>query len=191
MTCAHFLDFDGPALKEIAWLDVRTHDPIARMSKSWGPPGDGGKSDTQRVIDLRSDYHLLPVSEAVPDDVVLDLDPRALPEINEPIWFPDKDPMAESGYQIVSGKVVAASAAFHTVELDRRIKPVSQSGSPIISQRTGKVLGIRGRVMMFGNGKIHLYLVPSRSLLDRLEKEKETPALQDVVGHKEGKSTTK
>jgi hypothetical protein len=173
VTSSHFLDLHGPALLEARWLDIRTQAPVATFKLSWGPPGTGGTATP--TLDLRQDYLLLPVQDRVPGDQVLELDPRAQPEVGERIWFPNKDKTAPLGYQMVTGTVVAARVQYVSVILDQPIALVSQSGSPIISQATGRVIGTLSRGGR-ERGQTLLILAPAPALLEALTKGDFPPA---------------
>ncbi len=57
-----------------------------------------------------------------------------------------------------------------------------QSGSPVISQETGKVIGtVAGSS---GNGGRVLLLAPSYAILKALSKDDDFPLLRDVIGKK-------
>src|SRR5262245_58094633 len=53
VTSAHFLDFDGTALRRAHWLHIASGDLVATFTKSWGTPGRAG---TMSPPDLRSDH---------------------------------------------------------------------------------------------------------------------------------------
>jgi hypothetical protein len=178
ITSSHFLDMHGPALLEARWLDIRTQAPVATFKLSWGPPG-AGSTDTP-TLDLRRDYLLLPVQDRVPGDQVLELDPRAQPEVRERIWFPNKDKTAPLGYRVVTGTVVAADLKSISVMLDQPITLASQSGSPIISQATGRVIGTLSRGGRERDRTL-LILAPASALLEALTKN-DFPPLHHVIG---------
>ena len=187
VTSAHFLDRDGPPLLEAKWLDVRTQEPVATFTQSWGPPGSQGT--TQPVVDLRSDYLLLPAPEGVPADLALQWDPRLAPDRGERVWFPNKDPDAPLGYQLLPGTVVEARPKYSLVALGQVVKLQSQSGSPVVSQATGKVIGTLSRGLE-QRDKTLLLLAPSHAILEALARAKEFPLLRDVIG-KQGSGAKK
>jgi hypothetical protein len=195
VTSAHFIERDGPPLQQVKWLDVKSHEPVATFSKSWGPPGHEGRVTITRIpgpdgspvpnsvfMDQRSDYLLMPGPEKLPAGLVLELDPRTSIKPGERIWFHDKDGMTAQGYEIIEGSVVQAPPNEYTIDLDREIKPQSQSGSPVISQLTGKVIGTVAAI--HANGGRVLYLTPSCSILGALKKDDSFPLLRDVIGKK-------
>src|SRR6476659_1378790 len=65
VSSAHFIDFDGPPLMSAKWIDVRTSEPVASFTRSWGQPGDGGTN--ANPPDLRTDYWIMPVDAQAPE----------------------------------------------------------------------------------------------------------------------------
>ena len=126
---------------------------------------------TEPEVDLRRDYLLMPADGTISDQLVLELDTRKKPEVGERVWLPNKDSEAKLGFVLVSGKVKEATEKYSVVELDRVIKLQSQSGSPIISQSTGKVIGTLSRAPG-GEGKTVLSLAPARALFDALARNR-------------------
>ena len=70
------------------------------------------------------------------------MDPRTAIDPNERVYFHDKCAFAQKGYAVLEGAVIKTAPEQYQVMLDQDIKPESQSGSPVISQTTGKVIGI-------------------------------------------------
>jgi hypothetical protein len=140
VTSLLFLYDEEPALLEARWLDVRTEKPVASFTRSWGRPP---AFDPDRpIVDLPKDFLLMPVAEGVSIPSVLELDPQPRPDLDETVWFSDKDPEAPRGFRPIAGIVAEITDERTTVFLEKPFEPESQSGSPIISQRTGKVIGI-------------------------------------------------
>jgi len=180
ITSAHFVNFDGPPLLEVRWLRIGTAQAVARFDRSLGPPGSAGL--TEPKLDLRPDYLLLVGHVSASEVKTLELDERPNPEIGEKVWLPNKDPAAESGYRLIPGTVGAAAPTHSAVHFRQAFKLQSQSGSPVISQRTGKVIGTLSRGTETPKGLI-LFLTPARAILDAME-AKDRPKLKDVIGTK-------
>lgn len=189
VTSAHFLDRDGPLLLEAKWLDIRTRKPIATFTTSWGLPGNAGT--TMPIVDLRPDYLLLPAPDGIDADLALDLDPREILSRDERVWFPNNDPAAATGYQLISGTVSEASANYTVITLDERVVLRSQSGSPVISQASGKVVGTVSRGSLDPTGTNILFLAPSHAIVRALAQADEFPRLREVVGKKVTGTKTK
>lgn len=179
VTSAHFLDFNGPALLEATFLAVPTLRPLASFTRSWGPPGNAG---TLEPIDLRRDYLLMPAEDEVPAQVLLHLDDRDHPDVGERVWLPDKNFDVQLGFDLVEGRVMEAGQRYLVVQLDRRIKLQSQSGSPILSQRTGNVIGTLSRAQEDQQGRTLLLLAPANSIRAALASQAQMPPLRSVVG---------
>jgi hypothetical protein len=179
VTSAHLIDPQGPTLLEARWLDVRTEALVATFTRSWGQPGRGGTDDPS--YDLRSDYLLLPVEVMISPERILELDSRPLPDLRERVWFPNKDRTAPPGYRIVNGTVAAVDVKYVTVILDQPIALSSQSGSPIISQVTGKVIGTLSRAGQ-ERGRTFLLLTPAAALLKALTGNRTFLPLHRVIG---------
>lgn len=178
VSSAHFLDRDGPPLLEAKWLNVFTSEPIATFTRSWGMPGREGTS--LPTPDFRTDYLLMPAPESTSLDLTLELDSRPTPAIGERIWFPNKDDTLPLGHRVVAGTVVVADEKHSGIVLDEEIELQSQSGSPFISQATGKVIGTLSSAN-FGR-RPRLLLTPSSAILAALAKDNEFPELRSVIG---------
>lgn len=178
VTSAHFINFSGPKLLKVDWLDIRTKKTIATSVKSWGMPGHEG---CYNPLDLRSDYILMIIEGNVHSQNILEIDLRNLVEIGERIWFPNKNPKEHRGYDLIEGTISEVKNTHLIVVLDQIIDLQSRSGTPIISQCTGKVIGI----LTGGgekNGNTFLYLVPSLAIYRMLLEAQQFPLLQDVIG---------
>jgi hypothetical protein len=178
VTSAHFIDFEGAKMVSAAWHSVEDNAVIASFTHSYGPPGNAGDELTG---DMREDYLIFSGGDVATAHNVLALDERAQPEVGEPIWFPNKNASADWGHQIISGKVTETEAKFSLVTLDKYITLRSQSGSPIISQRTGKVIGTLSRGGM-DRGRTVLILCPSKGILDMIAKTPGKQVLADAIG---------
>src|SRR5579862_3811572 len=143
ITASHYLDQQGPPLVRVSFLPVFGSTPtaLAESSESWGLPGNNGLRPPKDRTDLRTDLFILPTT--VDDQLVqvLELDHRPDPSIRERVWLPDKQPSEPGGFRLVEGTVIEIDPGYICVQLDSRIKPQSQSGSPVISQFNGKVIG--------------------------------------------------
>jgi hypothetical protein len=73
--------------------------------------------------------------------------------------------------------VIKASTLSSQIQLDNPIVLQSQSGTPIISQYTGKVIGL----LTWGRARI-IGIAPSKPIQDAISEEKDRYILEDVVG---------
>jgi hypothetical protein len=96
------------------------------------------------------------------------------------MWFPNKSPQAELGYVVVEGTAVEADPKHSVVLVDQGIQLVSQSGSPIVSQKSGQVIGT-----LSPGGKAPrqtvLVLAPANGILKALAEANEFRLLNDAI----------
>lgn len=176
LTSAHFINFAGPHLLEVSWLDTKTKKAIATSNKSFGLPGREG---SYNPMDFSHDYFLMDVKEKIHPQYVLELDDRKTAEIGERIWFPNKN-----NGDLEEGTISHLNPGYLAIILDKVTNLQSRSGTPIISQRTGKVVGI----LSAGgnqNNKTMMYLTPSPHISEAIKKAKQHYPLKEVVGKKE------
>ena len=77
------------------WLDVEGQHPMASFTNCWGQPGKLGIDS--REGDRTGDYLVMPVVETVPDELVLELDPREKPDLENEFGFPTRMPRPDWG----------------------------------------------------------------------------------------------
>jgi hypothetical protein len=178
VSSAHFLEFNGPQLLTAEWLDVCDGHVVSEFESARGKPGRQG---TYEPLNMRPDYLIIVPKTPPPAESLLEFDERNLPDIGEPVWLPDKNPRLPRGYRLVEGTVIEATYEYIKVQFDDSINPQSQSGSPVISQVTGKVLGTwaAGRR---AEGRIFIYLAPANSILNAATRANKDYSLRDVVG---------
>lgn len=176
LTSAHFINFSGSQLLEVNWLDIRTKEVIATSVKSWGLPGREG---SYNPLDLRPDYLITLIEDAIDTQNVLEIDDRNIIEEGERIWFPNKNALVPLGYDLLEGKVSVVADTHLLVILDNTTDLQARSGSPIISQKTGKVIGI-----IAGGDKTGscLFLTPASSIYKALVEARTYPLLKNVIG---------
>ena len=96
--------------------------------------------------------------------------------------MPDKDARAEHGYHRVEGRVLGVSEQSITVRFDEPFAVHSQSGSPFISQRTGKVIGVFSGSGPAPGGGMWVMLAPAASIAAAMARATERPALKSTIG---------
>lgn len=180
ITCAHLIDVTGPELVKAEWLDLATDKSVATMTRCWGNPGSEG---TDEPLDIRFDYLIMPTTEPVDPGLLLELDNRAKPNFGERVWFPNKGAATKTGFEMIEGTIVEVEAGYVMVLLDKKVKTESQSGTPIISQDTGKVVGLFAKSGE-ADGKTAVGLTPIPELLKAFNKDQATPFLKEVTGKK-------
>lgn len=178
LTSAHFINFLGLQLIEVSWLDTLTNHVVATSTKSVGIPGREGSS---RPLDLRTDYFLLALDKKVPSEYILELDSHNEIDVGERVWFPNKNSTDRSNEAHQTGTVVEANNRYIAVSLDKNTPLQSRSGTPIISQRTNKVIGILTSGGSNGHSTI-IYLTPAYNIYQGLLEAEHYFRLPDVVG---------
>jgi hypothetical protein len=184
VTAAHFLDFDGPALVRLsAFGEV----DVATSTVAFGMPGNAGIDSPAEAVDLRPDYVLLmPESEPV-GATVLEMDDRPLPRRGEKVWMPDAiGALMEPPGELLTGIVDETDQGWIMIKFDRGqyVELMGASGGPVISQRTGKVIGIISRGGKIEGDDIAL-LTPAHGVLKAMrdaERSGERPRLRECVG---------
>jgi hypothetical protein len=181
VTSANFLSAHGPALLYVRWLTIGSGSTygVPTYTRSWGPVTKDFVSNPGH--DRSTDYLIMPVDDAVQTNSVLELDPRPLPEINERVWLPNKMMNEYYGYLLVDGTVEEATDKYIGVLLDQVIEIESQSGSPIFSERTGKVIGTFSRASQ-REGQTWVMLTPAKSIAEVLARHDDFPELKTVIG---------
>ena len=177
ITSAHFINFNGPALRSAEWLSLVEGKPQATLTQLWGSPGNAG---VLKPLDLRPDFLVFFVPTKVPEDFMISLDTRTSIPSGELIWLPNKKTTLP-GYTLISGHVLASTTTFITIELDVAVPLQSQSGTPIISQDTGKVIG----TVSLGDqehGHTVLTIAPASALLQLVASQKPLLPVHSAIG---------
>ena len=173
VTTAHSLSFEvQPPLRNIALALGERTDPVIQFDTLRGEPGEARTGE-----DMSVDYVLLNVpNEAVIDPtLILDPDPRGLPQPGERVVL----------YSTISdqarrfdGAVLSVDPTAVWVVMDEAFEPSGLSGSPFISQRTGKVIGMAIATTRRG-GKVLLGLHPIGSLVEKALSAQAFPKISD------------
>ncbi len=186
ITSSHFLDFDGPAMLSSHWLSVDESEfhPVASFYFTYGKPGpvsQQGSPSKDYMIFLAEEESQITNTKS--DELsTLELDTRAEgPEIGEVVWLPNKNPNKSIGYSIVTGTVTGVTKTQIKVELDRTIKLQSQSGSPFISAKTGKVIGTLSTAMHLRDS-LQLFLCPANSIDNEIQSAVKTYPTREIIG---------
>jgi hypothetical protein len=160
-TTAHSLSFDNqPPLSKIALTKDERSRPVIELDELRGRPGAARTGD-----DMTIDYVLLnvPIDRAVDPALILDPDPRGLPQPGErAALFSFSDGQA----RVFPGAVFSVEPSAVWVVMDEAFDPSGLSGSPFLSQHTGKVIGMAIATTKRG-GKVLLGLHPIGSLVEK------------------------
>lgn len=174
VTSMHFLELEGSPFDKVSWFDAERK-PVAEATKAFGTPGRTVDWDAD-FKDLRLDYLLLKPDADPKDVTVLEFDPRPQDQykIGERVWFPLQP--SQGPMRIVGGEVTVVRRGQITVRLDDpKAKPTACSGSPIISQKSGKVIGLLaagGEIM----DRMFIQIAPAPGIVKAIERaEKSGP----------------
>ncbi|HSJ57489.1 MAG TPA: hypothetical protein VLC95_09930, partial [Anaerolineae bacterium] len=134
LTAAHTVAFGKRILPltAIAFADPVTGETTAQLHTLLGKPGRRLAPD-----DLSIDYLLLVVDQAVDPALLLAADPRGGPQPGERVLL-----YSGVGGHRLAGTVQSAGERAVWVLMDEQFDPGQMSGSPLVSQHTGRVVAM-------------------------------------------------
>lgn len=166
VTTAHSISFAAqPPLQDIALVIGGHSEPVFAFDTLRGEPGMARTGE-----DMTIDYVLLDVPQDAPVDpaLVIEPDPRGLPQPGERVSMYT---VLGNEPRILTGTVQTVADQAVWVLMDDDFDPGGLSGSPFVSQHTGKVVGMAIATTRRG-GKVLLGLHPIGSLVQRAEAAK-------------------
>ena len=166
ITTAHSISFAAvPPLQGVALVIGGHSAPVFVFDTLRGEPGIARTGE-----DMTVDYVLLDVPRDAPIDpaLVIEPDPRGLPQPGERVSMYT---VLGNGPRVLTGTVQTAADQAVWVLMDDDFDPSGLSGSPFVSQYTGKVVGMAIATTRRG-GKVLLGLHPIGSLVQRAEAAK-------------------
>jgi hypothetical protein len=136
---AHSLPpFDSPLAAEGVAFQVPGQDGyVAEFDRLHGPPGV-----SRTGSDMTVDYVLLQVNHDPAPGLVLAPDPRGKPQPGERVILFSGLGEDGAGRRTYEGTVQSVEDTAAWVTMDERFKPGLMSGSPFVSQHTGRVVGM-------------------------------------------------
>jgi hypothetical protein len=174
VTTAHSFAFGNPdrLLERIALALPGEPRTLAEFDTLRGLPG---RSTT--ASDLTPDYVLLQASQPITPELALFPDPRGGPQAGERVWLlsgtgPGNEPPLEGTVQSVGDSAV-------WILMDRWFNPIGMSGSPVVSEYTGQVVGM---VVVGGprRNRVLIGIHPIGSLVRLAVSTAEFPKIVDV-----------
>ncbi|MEW6718692.1 MAG: hypothetical protein AB1345_14480 [Chloroflexota bacterium] len=117
---------------------------------------------------LTVDYLILPVLSAVPTHLVLKPDPRGSAQAGERVVLFSGVHQPEGKPHTYTGTVLSVEAEAIWVIMDSWFNPGLMSGSPVLSQHTGKVLGMAIAAQITGS-RLNIGLHPVVSILEQAQ----------------------
>ncbi len=176
VTTAHSLSF-GPseALDRIAFGINGRRDLLIEFDWLHGQPGQARSGE-----DMTVDYVLLqpPANILIDPALFLTPDPRGVPQAGERVSMYSGLGDGGGGARVFEGTVQSASEQAVWVLMDEAFEPSGMSGSPFISQYTGKVIGM-AIATTHRAGKVLLGLHPIGSLVHKAEAATELLKIAD------------
>jgi hypothetical protein len=173
VTTAHSLSFNGqPPLRNIVLAQGEWTRPVIEFDVLHGEPGTARTGE-----DMTIDYVLLdaPNDRLIDPALVLDPDPRGLPEAGERVALYS---LVNDQPRVFQGAVLSADPGAVWVVMDEAFDPSGLSGSPFLSQYTGKVIGMTIATTRRG-GKVLLGLHPIGSLVEKAMAAQTLPKIAD------------
>lgn len=158
-------------------------------TRAFGVVGDGDpRTPGPNEYRMGEDFFFLPIDAPVETDQVLELDDRDRPPHGERVWFPSKVP---GGFELLEGRVVEASKGLVVIALDEAVVLRSQSGSPFISQQTGKVIGSFSGSFEDAKGRTFILLASAAALRAGLAMPRQEMALEAAARMEQGPADLK
>ena len=173
VTTAHSLSFSNqPSLENITLAQGEQSDPVIEFDTLHGEPGTARTGE-----DMSVDYVLLnvPIDSTIDPALILDPDPRGLPQAGERVTMYTR---VDDQARTLQGSVLSAEPAAVWVVMDENFNPGGLSGSPFVSQHTGKVIGM-AIAATESAGKVLLGLHPIGSLVAKAEAAQLFPKIAD------------
>jgi hypothetical protein len=173
VTTAHSLSFrNQPPLKNIVLAQGEWSKPVFEFDTLRGDPGNARTGE-----DMTVDYVLLnvPIDRTIDPALILDPDPRGLPETGERVVLYS---LVNDQARVFQGAVLSAEPTAVWVVMDAAFDPSGLSGSPFISQHTGQVIGMAIATTKRG-GKVLLGLHPIGSLMEKAAAAQTFPKIAD------------
>lgn len=138
ITASHFIEQD---LSAVNFWSMQGQ-PLLQARYTVAGTTDSGTDGA--IQDLTNDLVISAVPRVPPGYLSLEADPRQFVPPGERVWLPNKR-QGRPGYARVEGRITNWDPGYIEVELDHPIGLHSQSGSPIISVQSGKVIGVLSR----------------------------------------------
>lgn len=173
VTTAHSLSFNSqPPLRSIALAEGKQSRMVVEFDSLRGEPGTARTGE-----DMTIDYVLLntPINLEIDPELILEPDPRGLPQTGEQVALYS---IIDDQPQVFQGSVLSVEPSAVWVVMDEAFDPSGLSGSPFLSQHTGKVIGMAIATTKRG-GKVLLGLHPVGSLVEKAVAAQTFPKIVD------------
>jgi hypothetical protein len=160
-------------LEHIAFAVNGLPEHIAEFDTLHGPPG------TSRTgFDLSVDYVLLKLNGPIDSTLALTPDPRGAPQRGERVSLFSGLGEGSGGRRELAGTVQSSEATGIWVLLDETFDAGRMSGSPLVSQHTGQVVGMAIAVVPRAD-RIEIGFHPIGHIVEIAEAAREFPAIAE------------
>jgi hypothetical protein len=175
VTTAHSMVLGDPnhLLEEIAFAVAGEKEMIALFDTLYGEPGV-----RLQGTNLSVDYVLLQADEGLVNTYALIPDPRGTPQPGERVSLFSGLGDGNGGRRELQGTVLSVDEKAVFVLMDDWFNPGLMSGSPLLSQHTGQVVGMTIAAQQRGN-RILLGFHPIGSIIKLAESATEFPKIAD------------
>jgi hypothetical protein len=175
-TSAHSLELGNVdhVLDRVAFRIVGDDSHAVECTELYGDPG----RPRFFGLDLTRDYVLLRLSGDVNTSLVIDPDPRGAPQPGERVVLYSSLDEAFTEGSLLEGAVLVVDEIGVWIIMDDVFEPGMLSGSPVLSQHTGKVIGMALTATLRG-GDLILGVHPIGSLVTKADQASDFPSLRD------------
>jgi hypothetical protein len=178
VTTAHSVDLGNPnhLLERLAFTLPGQHGFIVECDTLVGPPGSAGTAaDAYNMV---MDWILLKVENEVDPALALTADPRGAPQPGERLMLFSGLGDGAGGPRALAGTVQSVDALGAWMLMDETFDAGGMSGSPILSQHTGQVVGMTMAVTA-RRDRILIGFHPIGHLVELAESASEFPKLAE------------
>jgi hypothetical protein len=140
VTTAHSVGMLGApnsSLARLAFHLAGQDNYVAEFDTLYGQPGAAFKG-----LNLAMDYVLLKLNQPIDESFALTPDPRGAPQPGERVSLFSGLGDGQGGRRALAGTVQSVDAQGIWVLMDKAFDPGRMSGSPLLSQHTGQVVGM-------------------------------------------------
>ena len=177
VTTAHSLSFSNPGrpLKRIGFSIAGHTGFVAEFDTLHGRPGQARQGE-----DMTIDYVLLQVGpdQFINPELILTPDPRGAPQPGERVAIYSGLGDGNGNRRVLEGTVQSVNDQAVWVVMDDAFEPSGMSGSPFVSEYTGKAIGM-AIATTHRAGKVLLGLHPIGSIVRKAEAASEFPKITD------------
>jgi len=167
LTCAHVVPRGRRSVQAVEWIGQGPDNTTVRLQSQ------PHHYDASQDVALFIPKHPATVTHA------LELQSGSHYRLGAAIWLPNRSVTSPQGYERITGAITGQTPQFVIVTLDQPIDLQARSGTPVLLEQTGKVIGILSRGDT-SNGQTHLYLVPAHVIYPHVKQRRYSSGLGRV-----------